>query len=196
MLSVKARALRLLAQREHSRVELERKLASRLRSGLGVRARDDARTEVEIAVEIEADVDAAVAEAEKLKAEVLSVLDELESHGLLSDQRTADALLLAKAPRYGSRRLKQMLQAKSLNGDLVASTLSRARDSELDRAREVWRRRFGAAPADLRERARQQRFLAGRGFEAGVIERVIKEALAAPAFAGPRSDAPSDADLD
>jgi regulatory protein len=88
-------------------------------------------------------------------------------------------LLLSKAPRYGTRRLKQMLQAKSLDADLVNHTLARARDSELDRARSVWQRRFGTPPSDLRERARQQRFLAARGFEASVIERVLKDAARA-----------------
>lgn len=113
---------------------------------------------------------------EQLQAEIGRVLDELEQHGLLSDARTADALLLAKAARYGSRRLKQMLQAKSLDAALVTSTLARAHDSEFERAQTIWQRRFGVAPGDLRERAKQQRFLAGRGFDSAVIERVIKSA--------------------
>jgi regulatory protein len=47
------------------------------------------------------------------------------------------------------------------------------RSSELDRARAVWQGRFGAVPADARERARQMRFLAGRGFSAEVIRSVV-----------------------
>lgn len=85
-------------------------------------------------------------------------------------------MLLAKAPRYGSRRLKQLLQAKSLDADLVSQTLARAHDSELDRAKGVWQRRFGSPPADMRQRARQQRFLAARGFESSIINRVLKDA--------------------
>ncbi len=111
-----------------------------------------------------------------MQADLAKALDDLEQHGLLSDVRTADALLLAKAPRYGSRRLKQMLQAKSLDAELVSQTLVRARESEFDRARAVWHRRFGAPPTDLRERARQQRFMLARGFEASVIDRVLKDA--------------------
>lgn len=201
MLSVKARALRLLALREHSRAELERKLGSRPGASFEGRSRGATGTATDTAIgaetgsATEANAEAAAAEAQRLKAEVHSVLDELQQHGLLSDERTADALLLAKAPRYGSRRIKQMLQAKSLDSDLVASTLSKARNSELDRAREVWRRRYGAAPADLRERARQQRFLAGRGFEANVIERVLKEAQAGSGLAGAGPDDRSDVDL-
>jgi regulatory protein len=50
---------------------------------------------------------------------------------------------------------------------------SRHACTELERAREVWLRRFGQPPADAAERARQMRFLAGRGFETDIIRRVI-----------------------
>ncbi|MBL8303415.1 MAG: RecX family transcriptional regulator, partial [Ideonella sp.] len=53
--------------------------------------------------------------------------------------------------------------------------------------RAVWQRRFGAAPADPREAARQARFLAGRGYSAEVVRRVLRDAanerLTAPASA-------------
>ena len=163
--SLKARALRLLAQREHSRAELQRKLL----------ARADARARAEQAGD-PPDEDEAADAADQLKTEVTQALDDLEAHGFLSDTRTADALLLAKSPRYGSRRLRQLLQAKSLDPTLVSDTLARAKDTEFERAQTLWQRRFGQPPADLRERARQQRFLAGRGFESNVIERVFKAA--------------------
>ncbi|MFY9512031.1 MAG: regulatory protein RecX, partial [Rubrivivax sp.] len=77
--------------------------------------------------------------------------------------------------RFGSRRLKQTLQAKGLDAGLVASTLAQARGSEEARATEVWRRKFGATPPqDAREQARQMRFLAARGFDGEVIRRVIR----------------------
>ena len=153
---IKARAIQLLALREHSRAELARKLRARLPQS--------------------ADGEAAQADAQPFEADLQAVLDELEQQGLLSDRRTADALLQAKASRYGNRRLRQMLQARSLDAGLVADTLDRARPSELERAQDVWRRRFGHAPVDLKDRARQQRFLAGRGFEPAVIETVLKQA--------------------
>ena len=139
------------------------------------RADTDADAEAEAAVE--PDPDAQEQERARRLAEVTLILDDLEQRGWLSDVRTADALLLAKAPRYGSRRLRQLLQAKSLDASLVSDTLARARDTEFERARALWQRRFGQPPADLRERdARQQRFLAGRGFDASVIDRVLKGA--------------------
>jgi regulatory protein len=177
--SAKAQALRLLALREHSRKELERKLMSRARP-LGPGAPGGA----------DMDLEALEQERQRVLGEVTSALDHLEQHGLLSDSRAADALLSAKSPRYGSRRLKVLLQAKSLDPALVSSTLARARETELERAQEVWRRRFGAPAADLKGRAKQQRFLAGRGFEAGVIELVLK--AASPLQELPNLHSPSD----
>lgn len=145
-LSVKGRALRYLAQREHSRAELERKLARHVQ-----------------------DTDGASAQAQ-----IAAALDELSAHGLISEARVAESVLASQAPRYGARRLRQTLQAKGLAPALVASTLQQARGTELERARELWRRRFGTVAADAAERARQMRFLAGRGFEGDVIRRVVR----------------------
>jgi len=145
-LSVKGRALRYLAQREHSRVELERKLARHVEDGPDASA----------------------------QALIAAALDDLASKGLLSEVRAAESVLLGQGRRYGARRLKQTMQAKGLAPELVAHTLQQARATELERAQEVWRRRFGQPPADAAERARQMRFMAGRGFEADVIRRVVR----------------------
>jgi len=148
-LSLKGRALRYLAQREHSRAELERKLAR--------------------FVDAEPDETSA-------RAQIAAALDELAAKGFLSDQRAADSVLSSQGARFGSRRLKQTMQAKGLAPDLVASTLQQARTTELDRARDVWRRRFGAPAEDAAGRAKQMRFLAGRGFDGDVIRRVVQAA--------------------
>ena len=144
--SVKGRALRYLAQREHSRTELERKLARYVE-------------------------DQAEATAQQ---QIAAALDELAAKGLLSDQRTADSVLRSQGARFGSRRLKQTLQTKGLEPALVAGVLQQARATELERAREVWRRRFGAPAEDAAGRAKQMRFLAGRGFDGDVIRRVVQ----------------------
>jgi len=148
--SLKGRALRYLAQREHSRAELARKLAR--------------HAEAE-------DPDAAAAQIDR-------ALDELAAAGLLSDARAAESVLTAQGRRYGSLRLKQVMQSKGLAPELVSQTLQQAKATELERAQEVWRRRFGAAPADATERARQTRFLLGRGFDGELIRRLFKAAEA------------------
>ena len=47
--------------------------------------------------------------------------------------------------------------------------------TELERARKAWRKRFGAQPASASERAKQIRFLLGRGFSLEVIRRVVRD---------------------
>jgi regulatory protein len=144
--SVKGRALRYLAQREHSRAELERKLARHVEDG----------------------TDGSAAER------IARALDDLAARGLLSDARVAESVLAGQGARFGARRLKQTMQAKGLDPALVAATLQQARASEEERARGVWQRKFGTLAQDAPERARQMRFLAARGFDGEVIRRVVK----------------------
>ena len=145
-LSVKARALRYLAQREHSRAELERKLARHVQDGEQGSAHD----------------------------QIAQALDQLAAAGLLDEARVAQSVLTYQGARCGLRRLQQTLQSKGLDAELVRATLQAARGTELERARAVWQRRFGALPCDAADRARQMRFLAGRGFEADVVRRVLQ----------------------
>jgi regulatory protein len=148
VLSVKGRALRYLAQREHSRAELERKLARHVQDSPQASAGEQIR----------------------------AALDDLVTSGLLSDARTAESVLAGQGARYGTRRLKQTLQGKGLAPELVAAALQQARATELERAREVWRRRFGTPPADAHERARQARFLVNRGFDGDIVRRLVRAA--------------------
>ena len=92
----------------------------------------------------------------------------------VSESRAAASVLNGQGQRYGSRRLRQTLQAKGIAPELVAATLQAARSTELERALEVWRRRFGERAADMQARAKQMRFLAGRGFDGDVIRRVVQ----------------------
>jgi regulatory protein len=138
-LSLKGRALKLLAAREHSRRELERKLAQH------------------------------EAEPGQLK----TALDELQARGLIDEQRVVDSLLHRRASRLGTGRIKQELQAKGLDAERVALAVASLKASEVERAREVWRKKFGVLPQDAAQRAKQARFLAARGFGGEVIQRVL-----------------------
>lgn len=106
-------------------------------------------------------------------AVVDSVLDELAGLKLLSDRRMAEALVRSGSARFGTARLSQDLQRKGVAAGLISEVLQPLADNETERAREVWQRRFGHAPADLKERARQYRFLLGRGFASAVVSRVV-----------------------
>jgi regulatory protein len=106
------------------------------------------------------------------------VLEQLAAAGLLNEARMAEAMLNARAPRFGERRLRQTMQQHGLEPALVDASLASVRDTELERARALWLRRFDGPGATPAERVRQMRFLVGRGFSSEVIRRVMKGAIA------------------
>lgn len=138
-LSLKGRALKLLAAREHSRPELERKLAPH----------------------------------EEAPGELAQALDELQAKGFISEQRVVESVLHRRASRLGANRVKQELQAKGVGADAVAEAVEQLRATEVERARAVWRKKFGEPATDAAGRAKQMRFLASRGFGAEAIRRVV-----------------------
>lgn len=139
--SLRERALRHLARREHSRAELARKLGPH-------------------------------GSAE----EIDDVLDRITELGLLSDHRFAEAWVRSKAARFGTARLRRELAQRGVGRDTIDAALgAETVEDDVERARTVWRGKFGAAPADAREWARQARFLQGRGFGTDVIRKILKE---------------------
>ena len=138
--SLKTRALGYLARREHSRLELERKLARHAQT----------------------------------PEELSSMLDTLEQRGFLSAARVIEHVIHIRKDRFGSQRIMHELREKGIAENLIAAALPNIKEAEQNNAREVWRRRFGAMPADAKERGRQTRFLMGRGFSAEVIREVLR----------------------
>lgn len=138
-LSLKGRALRLLSGREHSRAELERKLAAH----------------------------------EEEPGQLKRVLDQLEARDFINEQRVVDSVVHRRSGKLGALRIRQELQAKGLDGDMVRAALGQLKSSELERARQVWHRKFDTKPVDAAERGKQARFLAARGFDGEVIRRVL-----------------------
>ena len=61
---------------------------------------------------------------------------------------------------------------------VVASAIEQAMEavpgSELERAREIWQRKFGSVAASQQERLKQMRFLASRGFSSAVVHQVVR----------------------
>lgn len=108
--------------------------------------------------------------------EIDSVLNRLQDVKLLSDERFTAAFVRSRAERFGAARLRQELRLRGVDSNMVEHELA-ADDlpSEMERARQVWQRKFSEQPADAREWARQARFLQGRGFGSEVIRRLLKE---------------------
>lgn len=111
-----------------------------------------------------------VQEGEDLEA----VLAELEEKDFISEERVVASVVNLRAGRMGAARIRQELQAKGVGGEVVQQALAQLQDTELARAREVWRRRFGEPAADPQGRAKQVRFLMARGFSGDVVHRVVR----------------------
>jgi regulatory protein len=139
-ISLKGRALRLLSQREHSRAELERKLAPH----------------------------------EEEPGTLAKALDELQAKGFISEERVVESVIHRRARKLGTARVQQELAAKGLSSESMAQALEQLRSTELERARDVWSRKFGESTTDPKERAKQMRFLLSRGFDAEVVRKVTR----------------------
>ncbi|HNH34351.1 MAG TPA: regulatory protein RecX [Rhodocyclaceae bacterium] len=108
--------------------------------------------------------------------EIDQVLSELQASGLQSDTRFAGAWLRGHAARHGLSRLRQDLRQRGIaESDIDAELAGAGLPPELERARDIWSRKFGTPPADAREWARQARFLQSRGFSTDVIRRLLRE---------------------
>lgn len=138
-LSLTGRALKLQSMREHSRRELERKLAR----------------------------------FEEQPGQLAAVLDDLQAKGFISEERVIASVIYRRAGKFGAARIRQEMFDKGLGAEAVNAAVGSLRQSEQERAHEIWRKKFGAPPADANERARQSRFLGARGFAGDVIQRVL-----------------------
>ncbi|MCD8494455.1 MAG: recombination regulator RecX [Burkholderiaceae bacterium] len=107
--------------------------------------------------------------------DVETVLDDLERGGWQSDARFVQSFQRVKSGKQGSALIAQGLRQKGVDPDLIARTLDQLKDTELERARAVWDKKFGkvGVSRDPKEKARQARFLASRGFGGDVIRRVV-----------------------
>jgi regulatory protein len=142
-LSLKGRALRLLSGSEHSRAELQRRLAT----------------------------------FETAPGELGHILDELEGKGFISEQRVVESVVNRRSAKLGTARIRQELQSRGLDQEMVNDAVAGLRSTEMERASEVWRKKFGAidpeAAASPAQRNKQMRFLASRGFSGDAIRRVL-----------------------
>src|SRR5437879_12296998 len=101
------------------------------------------------------------------------LLEDLSRRKLLCDERYAESRAHALSRKYGAARIAHELRAKGLDKGLAEQASGAARATEVERAREVWRRKFRVAPRTREERAKQIRFLRSRGFSFDAIRAVL-----------------------
>lgn len=143
--SLKARALALLARRDYARAELR----ARLMRGAAPETADAAAVE--------------------------AVLDELARLDYLSESRYAQALVRRRQGSRSRRAIEEELSARGVPPETVRAALAELAEDDDAALRALWARRFGEAPADEREKGRQVRFLQSRGFRLSDILKLLRE---------------------
>jgi regulatory protein len=175
-LSLKGRGLALLAQRDHSRVELRRKLMPHARALVLAEAAAVAEAHAGTETETETEAPPALApESAPVSSaadRVNEVLDWLQARDYLSDARFAESRTHARSAKFGNLRIRLELSQHGVT--LTPESAQRLKDTEFERARELHGRKFGRPPADASEYGKQARFLAGRGFSADAIRLVMR----------------------
>ena len=110
---------------------------------------------------------------EETPGELAEALDFLQAKDFINEQRVVESVVNSRSRKLGASRVRQELQAKGLPAEAIAEAVQTMRSTELERARDVWRKKFGEPPADANARAKQIRFLMSRGFAAEVVKRVV-----------------------
>ena len=129
---------------------------------------------------------------EEVPGELAKILDELQDKGFISEARVVESVINRRSAKLGASRIRQELQSKGLDRDVVTEAVASLQSTELARARLLWEKKFankasGSAdpgktgkpgkPADraaiASERGKQIRYLASRGFSGDTIRRVL-----------------------
>jgi regulatory protein len=108
--------------------------------------------------------------------ELERILDDLQASGWQSDKRYVQGLVNRKSQIHGGMRIVQTLKAQGISEEQIAEVKNELKNTELSRALNVWRKRFGSTgmPSEPKDYAKQSRFLAARGFSADIIRQVLK----------------------
>lgn len=143
------KAIELLSRREHGAAELSSKLSQRFK-----------------------DVD-------QLNALIGSVLLHLQESGYQSDQRYAESYARSRVSSgFGKQRIAMELKQKGIAADIVDGALAEVFEAggvdEFDQLENLWGKKFGHLPDDAKSRAKQVRFLVGRGFSFDQVQRLYE----------------------
>jgi len=104
-----------------------------------------------------------------------SLCDDLEASNYLSDERFAEMFVRSRVARgQGEMKIRYELRQRGVKEYLIDAAVLEEGADWLLLAKEQREKRFGRKiPKDFKERARQSRFLAGRGFSGDIISRVF-----------------------
>ena len=110
------------------------------------------------------------------EASIQTIIDALGEEGLQSDDRYTENYIHSRIEKgYGPVRIVQELRQKGIDDELISFYLAEQEPDWLKLAGQVRLKRFGRKlPRDIREQAKQSRFLQQRGFSGEHIGRLFK----------------------
>ena len=110
------------------------------------------------------------------ESDIDELLEQLVHEGLQSDERYAEAYVYSRRQRgFGPMRIQAELRERGISDQLIGQFIQFGDSDWLDEARQQWEKRFGTQAEDYKERARQARFLQGRGFSPEMIRQVLNQ---------------------
>ncbi|MGV8889539.1 MAG: recombination regulator RecX [Pseudomonas sp.] len=104
-----------------------------------------------------------------------TALDRLTEEGLLSESRYLESFVSYRARSgYGPLRIREELSQRGLQRTDIELNLRESGINWQEQLEDTWRRKFsGHLPIDVRERAKQGRFLSYRGYSMEMISRLF-----------------------
>ncbi|QCR37072.1 recombination regulator RecX [Nissabacter sp. SGAir0207] len=173
-----ARAMRLLAQRDHSESELRRKLEtppvfkprqpSFSRASRRPSDDEDAKPQpLPAPVPVE-EIDPQLVE---------QIIDYCLTHQYLDDQRFTRSYINSRSRRgYGPQRIRSELVQKKVAKETINVGFEESEVDWCQQARELAQRKFGdRLPTEWKEKAKVQRFLQYRGFFQEEIQSIYRD---------------------
>ncbi len=101
-------------------------------------------------------------------------LQRLTEDGLLSEERYLESYVRSRANEgRGPMRIREELTQRGLARADVDQALSEAQVDWDERMRELWQRRFDGKIVDIKDKAKQSRFLAQRGYALDAIRSLL-----------------------
>jgi regulatory protein len=104
---------------------------------------------------------------------ITAILEDFKKRGWLSDARFTEQIVHARSHKFGASKIANELREKGVADDLIRDAIEKVKENELENAKEIWRKKYGAAPTSRDEWARQARFLQSRGFGFDVIKKTL-----------------------
>ncbi len=110
---------------------------------------------------------------------VASILDELQQRHLQSESRFTEAYVnMRKKKGFGPVRIAHELKERGVADNLAVTEINRQDHDWFATAEMVWKKKFNnKTPDNLKELAKQQRFLNYRGFDHGHISTLYYQAV-------------------